>query len=181
METERELLNALHKQSRGAGRRLYDRYADYVMAICVRYLSDRDAAGDALQDTFVSILTAVERFDYRGEGSLKAWIGRIAANEALQHLRRQQPLLFTDELPETTDEPPEPDVGRVPLERLLQMICELPPGYRAVFNLYVMEQQSHREIARQLHISESTSASQLLRAKRLLARQIEEYIKKSNS
>ena len=149
------------------------------MAICLRYLSDSDAASDAMQDTFVKILTRIDSFEFRSEGSLKAWIGKIAANEALMHLKRQQ-LVFTDQLPDVSEEPEEPDVGQVPLEVLQRMIGELPPGYRAVFNLYVFEQQSHHEIARQLNISEGTSASQLLRAKRQLARKIKEYIKRTN-
>ena len=149
------------------------------MAICLRYLSDSDAASDAMQDTFVKILTRIDSFEFRSEGSLKAWIGKIAANEALMHLKRQQ-LVFTDQLPDVSEEPEEPDVGQVPLEVLQRMIGELPPGYRAVFNLYVFEQQSHHEIARQLNISEGTSASQLLRAKRQLARKIKEYIKSTN-
>ena len=149
------------------------------MAICLRYLSDSDAASDAMQDTFVKILTRIDSFEFRSEGSLKAWIGKIAANEALMHLKRQQ-LVFTDQLPDVSEEPEEPDVGQVPLEVLQRMIGELPPGYRAVFNLSVFEQQSHHEIARQLNISEGTSASQLLRAKRQLARKIKEYIKSTN-
>ena len=149
------------------------------MAICLRYLSDSDAASDAMQDTFVKILTRIDSFEFRSEGSLKAWIGKIAANEALMHLKRQQ-LVFTDQLPDVSEEPEEPDVGQVPLEVLQRMIGELPPGYRAVFNLYVFEQQSHHEIARQLNISEGTSAPQLLRAKRQLARKIKEYIKSTN-
>lgn len=176
MNFDKEFLKALQKDCRKAGRRLYDCYSGYVMAICLRYLSDSDAAADALQDTFVKILTRIDGFEYRGEGSLKAWIGKIAANEALIHLKRQ-PLIFTDHLPDVSEEPEEPDVGKVPLDVLYRMIGDLPAGYRAVFNLYVFEQQSHHEIARKLNISEGTSASQLLRAKRQLARKIKEYIK----
>ena len=176
MNFDKEFLKALQKDCRKAGRRLYDCYSGYVMAICLRYLSDSDAAADALQDTFVKILTRIDSFEYRGEGSLKAWIGKIAANEALIHLKRQ-PLIFTDHLPDVSEEPEEPDVGKVPLDVLYRMIGDLPAGYRAVFNLYVFEQQSHHEIARKLNISEGTSASQLLRAKRQLARKIKEYIK----
>ena len=177
MNFDQEFLKALQKDSRKAGRRLYDCYSGYVMAICLRYLSDSDVASDALQDTFVKILTRIDSFEYRGEGSLKAWIGKIAANEALMHLKRQ-PLIFTDQLPDVSVEPEEPDVGKVPLDVLYRMIGDLPAGYRAVFNLYVFEQQSHHEIARKLNISEGTSASQLLRAKRQLARKIKEYLKK---
>ena len=92
------------------------------------------------------------------------------------HLKRQQ-LVFTDQLPDVSEEPEEPDVGQVPLEVLQRMIGELPPGYRAVFNLYVFEQQPHREIARMLGIKESTSSSLFFRAKKLLARNIKEYLK----
>lgn len=179
MNFDEEFLKALQKDCRKAGRRLYECFSGYVMAICLRYLSDSDAASDAMQDTFVKILTRIDSFEFRSEGSLKAWIGKIAANEALMHLKRQQ-LVFTDQLPDVSEEPEEPDVGQVPLEVLQRMIGELPPGYRAVFNLYVFEQQSHHEIARQLNISEGTSASQLLRAKRQLARKIKEYIKSTN-
>ena len=86
-------------------------------------------------------------------------------------------MTFTDHVPEMTDDEEEPDIGDVPMQVLMRMIHELPAGYRTVFNLYVFEQMSHKQIARELGIKESSSASQYLRAKRLLAKAIVEFRK----
>jgi RNA polymerase sigma-70 factor (ECF subfamily) len=102
---------------------------------------------------------------------------RIAANESLNYLRRNKRLTFSEELPELADEGDHPDVDGVPMEQLLQMIGSLPVGYRTVFNLYVFEGMSHKEIATELNIRENSSASQFLRAKRMLANMIKEWNK----
>ena len=148
----------IKKGERGAQRRLYERFAGYLMAVCLRYLADREAAEDVLQDCFVKILTSVNQFEYRGEGSLKAWVTRLAVNESINSLRRNERLLFTDQIPDEAEEEA-PDVGKVPLELLQRMIEELPTGYRAVFNLYVFEQLSHKEIANELGIEYETVKS----------------------
>jgi RNA polymerase sigma-70 factor (ECF subfamily) len=116
----------------------------------------------------------VADFDFRGEGSLKAWVTRIVANMAVSHLRRASRFEFIGDIPDEL-EPEEPDVGTIPMKILMDMIASLPTGYRTVFNLYVFEQLSHKQIARLLGIKESTSASQYLRAKRMMARKINEY------
>ena len=175
METEQQLLKALLAGESGAGHRLYARYSGQLMAVCLRYMGNGEDAADVLQDAFVKILTAIGRFEYRGEGSLRAWMGRIVVNEALQCLRQRSFKFHTELL---DDEPPdeEPDVSLVPPEVLMQMVGDLPEGYRTVLNLFVFEQMPHREIARQLGIKESTSSSQYLRAKRMLAGKIKEYL-----
>lgn len=175
METEQQLLQELIKGSRSAGRRLYERYGALLMAVCMRYLAGRDEARDVLQDVFVKVLTQISRFHYQGEGSLRAWMVRIAANESISFLRREGRLAFCHNIPDVPDAP-DAEPGRVPPDVLHRLIRGLPTGYRTVLNLYVFEQMPHREIARQLGISESTSASQYLRAKRLLAHQINEYL-----
>ncbi len=144
------------------------------MATCLRYIADRDAVKDVMQDAFVKVFTSLSQFDYRGEGSLKAWVTRIAANESLNYVRRNERLAFTDNVPDVPDDE-EPDIGEVPMQVLLRMIGDLPAGYRAVFNLFVFEGLSHKDIARALGIKESSSASQYLRAKRQLAKEINEY------
>ncbi len=144
------------------------------MATCLRYIADRDAVKDVMQDAFVKVFTSLSQFDYRGEGSLKAWVTRIAANESLNYVRRNERLAFTDNVPDVPDDE-EPDIGEVPMQVLLRMIGDLPAGYRAVFNLFVFEGMSHKDIARALGIKESSSASQYLRAKRQLAKEINEY------
>ena len=179
METERQLLDAIHGGERAALRRLYDRYSGYAMAIGLRYIPDCDEVRDVLQDSFVKILTGIGRFDYRGEGSLKSWVSRIVANRAIDYIKQHQRLQFTNEVPENINEE-EPDVGDIPPDILDSMIGQLPTGYRVVLNLFVFEQLSHREIAQRLGITESASTSQFFRAKRTLQRMIREYIKQQS-
>ena len=175
METEQRLVKAILEGEKGAGRRLYARYSGQLMAIALRYMGNGEDAADVLQDAFVKVLTNINRFVFRGEGSLSAWMSRITVNEALNQLRHRA-WLFHEEL--SDDEPPdeESDVALVPPEVLMRMVGDLPGGYRTVLNLFVFEQMPHREIARQLGIKESTSASQYLRAKRMLAHKIREYL-----
>lgn len=161
-----------------AKRRLYDRYSGIVMSVCMRYMGNKDDACDVLQDAFIKILTRVSEISFKGEGTLKSWIVRVTVNEALSALRRQVHFMDTDSLPDMPEEE-EPDVGKVPMEVLIKLIGELPNGYRTVFNMFVMERMGHKEIAQRLGIGVSSSASQLLRAKKILAREINEYIKQN--
>ena len=177
METERQLLEAIRGGERAALRRLYDRYSGYAMAIVLRYVPERDEVRDVIQDSFVRILTTISQFDYRGEGSLKSWVSRIVSNRAVDYLRQHQRFMTVDTIPDEPDIADEPDIGGIPPDVLTAMIGRLPPNYRTVLNLYVFEQQPHREIARMLGIKESTSSSLFFRAKKLLARNIKEYLK----
>lgn len=176
METEQQLLQQLHSGQPRAQHELYCRYAAMAMAVAMRYVADSDVARDVLQESFVKVLTRIGSFQYRGEGSLKSWVMRIVSNEAIDWLRQQSKWSFAEGVPDDIPDADETDVGPLPPEVLQQLIKRLPSGYRAVLNLYVFEQQSHKEIARLLGISESTSASQFLRAKKLLARMIHNYI-----
>ena len=177
METERQLLEAIRGGERAALRRLYDRYSGYAMAIGLRYVPERDEVRDVIQDSFVRILTTISQFDYRGEGSLKSWVSRIVSNRAVDYLRQHQRFMTVDTIPDEPDITDEPDISGIPPDVLTAMIGRLPPNYRTVLNLYVFEQQPHREIARMLGIKESTSSSLFFRAKKLLARNIKEYLK----
>ena len=156
-------------------RELYDRYAGYLTAVARRYLGNEDKVKDVLQDAFVNVFKRIDGFRYRGEGSLRAWLTRIVVNGSLRALRDNKRLLPVDGLPDTPEE--EPAVDDIPLDVLQDMIERLPDGYRTVFNLFVFEQKPHREIAAMLGIKENSSASQLLRAKACLAREIKEYRK----
>ena len=157
-------------------RLFYDRYAGYLTALCLRYVPDRADVKDILQDAFVNMFAAADKFEYRGAGSLKAWASRIVVNGALKSLRRRGRLLPMEEIPDLPEEelPARLDV---PPEVVQRFICELPDGYRTVFNLFVFEKKSHREIAALLGIKEDSSASQYFRARALLARQIKQYLK----
>ena len=174
--TDEALWMGVKSGDRKAMHQLYSRFVGYAMAVALRYVPNRDEVRDVVQDSFVKVFSSISHFEYRGPGSLKAWILRIVANESITYVKNKSKITFIDEIP---DEPADdPEVLRVPPEVLTRLIGELPDGYRLVLNLYVFEQKSHKEIAQQLSISESTSASQYLRAKKLLAKKINEYLKK---
>ncbi len=181
-DKERGLVEQARKGDRGAMKRIYDCYSRYLAATCSRYLPGESDLRDVLQDSFVKIFSSLDKFEFRGEGSLKAWMRQVSVNEALKLIRRRKrndTVEYKWDLPDTQEEDdPEPDVAEVPSSVIQKMIQALPEGYRTVLNLYAFEEKSHKEIAGLLGISESTSASQLHRARALLARQINEYKKK---
>lgn len=179
--TEKELIELCKKEDNSARRDLYQIYAGGLMAICMRYIGDREQAQDVLHDGFLKIFRSFRQFDYRGEGSLKAWLSRIMANQALEYLRqrnkheREIPL---EEIPaEMTPTESDENLSEIPQEVLMRFIGELPDGYRTVLNMFVFEEKSHREIAKALGISEHTSSSQLFRAKNLLIQKVTNYLK----
>ena len=160
-------------------RQLYERYSGYAMAIVMRYVADRDDAADILQDAFVRIFTSIGQFEYRGEGTLRSWMSRVVANEALGFLRRRGNITFTDDIPDQTDDDA-PDLAPISDECLAAMIASLPEGYRIVLNMYVFGQMTHKEIAAELGISPRTSASQYFHAKKMLAEKIKNFQKEEN-
>ena len=174
--SEQDLVRKVLQHDTTAMKTLYGQYAGYLTAVCSRYIPDDDMVKDILQESFIKIFQSMDRFSYRGEGSLKAWMTRIVVNDSLKLLRRKKTLPLSPTLTEPMDEE-EPAFADVPLDVIQGMIRKLPDGYRTVFNLYVFEDKSHKEIASLLGIKENSSASQLFHAKSLLARWIKEYIK----
>ena len=148
-------------------RLLYERYIGYLTAVCSRYVVDSAAVKDILQDSFIKVFSKLDRFDYRGEGSLKAWMSRIVVNDSLKSLRNAGRLTYVEELPDTEEDGEMDSMPKVPVKELAEMIKSLPDGYRTVFNLFVFES-----------IKEDSSASQFFRARAMLAKKIKEYWKK---
>lgn len=178
METDNELqlLGLVRQGDAMAMRRMYSTYIRYLAAICSRYIVNNEDVKDVLQDSFMKIFSNIASFEYKGKGSLKGWITRITVNESLKFLQRNNRFEFVEISEHKHDQPDEePDVDTLPSSVLFNLIRELPDGYRAIFNLYVIENKSHKEIAKLLDIKESTSASQLHRAKSLLATKIRQY------
>ena len=174
---ERILAERCKAGDNDARRELYTRFGGRLLSICLRYVGDRATAEDLLHDCFLKVFAAIDRFTWRGEGSLRAWMERIAVNvslEALRHKRRLHYPTTVDQLPERYEEPTAGEMEQVPYDELRRLIAD---GYRTIFNLYCIEELSHKEIAEQLGISEKTSSSQLFRAKALLARRIKAYLK----
>lgn len=155
---------------------LYEHYVRYLAAVCQRYLTNDEDVKDVLQEVFLKIFSSVTDFSYRGEGSLKGWMAGIALHESLNFLKREgriETAPIDGHLLNLSDEPPA--TAQIPIDTLHLFIRSLPDGYRTVFNLYVIEEKSHKEIAALLGISEGTSASQLHKAKAMLAVKINQY------
>jgi len=180
---EEYIANRCLQGDRNAQRQLYETYAGWLLGVCLRYVSDQATAEDLLHDGFVQVFTHFNQFRWQGEGSLKAWLFKVQQNILLQHLRKQSTLhvlLSIDENPQLAEEIPEPeDIHAIPRTALMKMIRELPTGYRTVFNLFVIDGHSHREIAQLLGINEKSSASQLVHARRLLASKINAWRKEN--
>ena len=178
METdiEQQMLDLVRQGDAMAMKRMYSTYVRYLAAVCSRYVVNSEDVKDVLQDCFLKIFSKIDSFEYKGKGSLKGWITKITVNESLKFLQRNNRFEFV-EISEHDHERPdeEPDIDALPSELLFNLIRELPDGYRTIFNLYVIENKSHKEIAKLLDIKESTSASQLHRAKSLLATKIKKY------
>lgn len=178
---EQILAERLKKGDRQAMKELYGLYSGFLNAVCSRYVVDKEAVKDILQDSFIKIFSSASSFRYRGEGSLKAWMKKIVVNDSLKYLRKSDRYGFVvsaDTLPDIPEQEDEPDfmLESVPPSVIQKMVRRLPDGYRTIFNLYVFEDKSHKEIAGILGIKENSSASQLHRAKALLAKWIKEYL-----
>ena len=171
------MVEAIHAGEREALRRLYERYSRYAMGVSLRIVPEREDALDIVQDAFVSILTSIGSFEYRGEGSLRNWVARITTHRALDWMRSHDRLLFSDQLPdETAEEEDETPLEEVPPDILSGMIDRLPETSKTIVTLHSFGQMSHKEIARKLGIHEKTSMSQFSRARRLLEMMMKEYL-----
>ena len=171
------MVKRLQNGDKAAARDFYSLYADKLAGICSRYMSDDEDLKDVFQDAFIQILTHINDFDYQGAGSLQAWAAKIVVNQSLKFLRSKQHQEFVKLDFDLTDESQDddPPVSDIPPDIIRQMLSLLPVGYRTVFNLYVFEGKSHKEIADMLGIKADSSASQLHRAKNMLAKMIREY------
>lgn len=181
VDNEIELLQLVKDGDPCAMKMIYSRYIRVLTALCGRYIINDEDVKDVLQDSFVKIFRTLDSFRYTGQGSLRAWLSRIVVNKSIDFLKERGRIIFTPvgDFPDRPDDP-DADTTDLPASVIYGFIRELPDGYRTIFNLYVIEEKSHREIAGMLNIKESTSASQLHRAKQLLAKRIKEYLNNTN-
>ena len=171
----KELVERIRQKDQRAMSQLYQMYIGELSSVCYRYVPSGEDAKDVLQNSFVKIFTSLPTIDYRSEEALRGWMRRIVVNEALLFLRERRKLHFEPIMSQTTiPDDEEPESEQMLPDVLHRLVSQLPDGYRTVLNLYVFEGCSHRQIAELLGITESTSASQLYFAKRLLARRIKE-------
>lgn len=178
--TEKEISAGCQSGDARARELLYTQYSGRLLATAMRYMGSREEAEDVLHDAFITAYRSFDKFDYRGEGSLSAWLQRIVVNRSLDALRLRQKSVLepldsdADELEVDAD-----DVDTIPQDVLLRLVASLPDGYRTVINMYAFDGLSHKEIAERLGISEKTSSSQFFRAKKLLAKMINDYLTKT--
>ena len=178
---EQRLVKRLQEGDKTAAREFYTRYGGSLAGVCVRYISDEEDVKDVIQNALVHIFSHITEFKYRGSGSLEAWVVRIAVNESLKFLRTKvQYELLQPDYDIIDDSEDDPSVRDIPPDILRKMLNRLPTGYRMVLNLYVFEGKNHQEIARLLGIKKDSSASQLLRAKSMLAQMIRKYNNNNN-
>jgi RNA polymerase sigma-70 factor (ECF subfamily) len=167
---EQELIRLCGANDRKAQRLLYDRFAPLLLGICRRYVGSGQAE-DVMQDSFVRVFQYL--LQYRNEGSFEGWIRRVCVNTCIRHLEKAKRLAleyYGDGLP---DLPVEPDaISRMSANELLHLIDQLPDGYKTVFNLSVIEGFQHKEIAQLLGIEESSSRSQLTKARKYIQRSL---------
>ena len=172
------LIPACRNGDRKAQKRLFDALAPKMMALCLRYIGDRPTAEDVLQDGFITLFSRLD--SYSGAGSFEGWARRIFVNTALMHLRKTDALKLSDDISEARglfNEEATP-VQKIGYRELMALIASLPADARTVFNMYVIEGYSHKEIAETLGFNEATSRSKLQRARIRLQEMIKEQEKK---
>jgi RNA polymerase sigma-70 factor (ECF subfamily) len=168
--TEVQLIEACKREESFAQRLLYDQYVERMYLLCLRYVPQEADAEEILSDAFLKCFSNINRFAYLGEGSLRAWLSRIVVNECLMFLRRKKEIKIPIDDSYVAQTVPESDatLSNINVRDILKHIQQLPTGYRTVLNLYVFEDMSHKEIAGLLQITESTSKSQLFKARAML-------------
>ena len=185
LDDESDLVNQCKAGNNSARKDLYLRYSKRLLVVCYRYCGDVDLAHDLLHDGFIKIYLMINSFEWRGDGSLELWMRRVVANVCLDYLsaqkKRYEIELTDDDGAIVSEEDPEmidnDSANQLSEDQLLGFIADLPEGYRMVFNLYVFEKKSHKEIGALLGINEHSSTSQLHRAKCMLAKRINDFIK----
>ncbi len=170
MISDADLIKGCIEGDRRMQKQLYDQFSPKMYAVCLRYMGNADDAQDILQEGFIKIYKNLERF--RGDGSFEGWIRRIFVNTAIEQIRKKKLNVSLSEREETIEFKTVSAIENINEKDLLNIVRELSPGYRSVFNLYVVEGYSHKEISDLLGISEGTSKSQLARARMILQEKI---------
>ncbi len=159
---------------------LYQKYSSKMYGVCLRYSGNVEDANDLLQEGFIKVFKNLTKF--RGEGSFEGWIRRIFVNTSIEQFRKKVKLYNVTEVQENTIEDHDLNILDTLAEKdIISLVNELSPGYKAVFNMHVVEGYSHKEIADILEINEGTSKSQLARAKGVLKKLLEKRLNKTSN
>jgi RNA polymerase sigma-70 factor (ECF subfamily) len=185
-QLEEIILGCINK-NKVSQEKMFKLYYGKLMSLCLRYTSDRDTAQEILQEGFIKVFDKINTFE--SSGSFEGWIKRIITNTALDYLRKSKKFNWVEENEINTKESFSDPLESVEFEYdfqlkaniALEAIQQLSPAYKTVFNLYVLENYSHKEIAELLGISEGTSKSNLAKAKMNLQKIINKQIVKINN
>lgn len=170
---EEGLIRRCLKNSRKAQKELYERYAPLMKMVCLRYLFEKQLAEEVMNRGFFKVFTKLKEF--KGQGSFEGWIRRIMVNESINENHKKKIIYETEESREQAFLEQVPEVESThELNHIMAVISSLPNGYRIIFNLSEVEGYSHKEIAQKLGITESSSRSQLTRAKKLLRKKLKD-------
>ena len=178
LKHEQDIAQLVAKGDRKATRALYGDTICRMTSVCSRYVTDPDAVNDVLQDSYMSIFTTINKFQYKGEGSLLAWMTRIVVHKSVDWVKREMrrgAVELPGDIPEVIDDDTADDCD-LSADTIHSIIRQMPAGYRAVFNMYVLDGMSHKQIAAELGIAENSSASQLARAKAWLKNEVKKYL-----
>lgn len=178
LEREQDIVQRVAKGDRKATRALYGDTICRMTSVCSRYVNDPDAVNDVLQESYLSIFSTIGKFQYKGEGSLLAWMTRIVVHKSVDWVKREMrrgAVELPGDLPETIDDDTA-EHSNLSADAIHSIIRQMPAGYRAVFNMYVLDGMSHKQIASELGITENTSASQLARAKAWLKNEVKQHL-----
>ena len=170
---EQKLIAGCIEGKSWAQRAIYDRFAATMMSVCVRYVTDRDTAQDVLQDGFIKLFNKIDT--YSGAGAFGGWARRIFVTTALEYLRRNDALKQSaniDDIENFIENYDETAIQKMSADDIMDCIASLADGYRTIFNLYAIEGYNHAEIADMLGITEVTSRSQFMRARKILQQKI---------
>jgi RNA polymerase sigma-70 factor (ECF subfamily) len=171
MPSEERLIELIKKGNESAFVTMYEMYSGRLFGVCLRYSKNKADAEDLLQESFVKIYENLKNF--QGSGSLEGWLRRITVNICINHYRKSknEKVIASDNYV-IDDIVNETVFSKIETERILELIQELPEGYRLVFNLHVIEGYKHNEIAELLGFSENTSKTQLLKARKQLMEKV---------
>lgn len=168
MYDEKELIGECISGNRLAEKQLYEQYSARFFGICLRYAESREEAEELLVDGFIQIFKHLP--DFRFQGSFEGWMKRIIIRQAIETLRHKHPLetVPISGLPLAEQPGSEPSLQRLEVQEIMQSVRKLPPVLRSIFNLYAVEGYTHREIARELQMKETTVRVYFQRARALL-------------
>lgn len=177
-KNEAQLIKKAAKNHRDAQHTLYEMHAPKMLSVCRYYIKDVQQAEEVMQNGFFKVFTQLKTF--KSKGSFEGWIRRIMVREAISFLRKKKGLEFLADDMEIYEKAESESDAELDVDQLQLLIDQLPEGYRMVFNMYAIEGYKHSEIATMLDIAESTSKTQLFKARKMLQQQIEQLNKTSN-